>query len=191
MKRVVCALASDRNGSNSKVLAERIVETARAQGAETEVFALNALSFSGCQGCRRCKTGESRCVRNDGLTPVLNAIEMADVVVMATPVYFGQAAGQLKCLMDRMFSFLTPTFLTGKDVTRLAPGKKLVFIATQGNPDPKAFDVFATYEWGFGPNALGFEPHSVRGLGLRDPGDAAKDAALMTRIDELARQVLA
>ena len=43
-------------------------------------------------------------MQRDDLTPVFDRMERADVIVLATPVYFYSVCGQLKTLMDRCLS---------------------------------------------------------------------------------------
>ena len=84
-----------------------------------------------------------------------------------------------------------PSYLQGGDISRLAPGKKRVFILTQGAPEEAAFaDVFPPYESFFGPHWFGYEMHLLRGLGLSVPGAAADDAGLMKAAAELGKQLM-
>jgi len=93
---------------------------------------LSLTSFhTGCQACYACKTKLDRCILKDDLTPVLEAVKNSDVLVIATPTYYGDVSGQLKCFMDRTYSYLKPDYITNSQPSRLAPGKKLVFIITR------------------------------------------------------------
>ncbi|HDL65029.1 MAG TPA: flavodoxin family protein, partial [Proteobacteria bacterium] len=131
---IISLIGSPRQRGNSAVLATRLGEIARRRGARTETFFLNQLSYRGCQACLVCKTGSDRCVLEDDLTEVLEAVRQSDVLVLTTPVYFGDVASQMKAFIDRTFSFLVPDYMTNPDKSRLQPGKKLVFIQSQGNP---------------------------------------------------------
>jgi multimeric flavodoxin WrbA len=84
-------------------------------------------------------------VLEDDLAGVLAAVQEADVVVLATPVYYGDVTGQMKCFIDRSYSYLVPDYLTNPKPSRLAQ-KKLLFILTQGHPDESMFaDIFPRY----------------------------------------------
>ena len=124
----------------------------------------------------------------DDLAPVLSAVRAADVLVMTSPIYFGQVTGQLKCFIDRTYSFLRPNYMTDPNPSRLAPGKKCVFILTQGDPNEKDYDVFPVYE-GF-LKWFGYETHSIRGLGMVAATAAAERQDLLKRAEDLARQVV-
>lgn len=145
--KIVTLLGSPRKGGNSTEIANRLTDTAKGLGADTRSFELNSLTYRGCQGCYACKKSLDRCILEDDLTEVLAAVREADIVVLASPVYYGDISGQLKCFMDRTFSYLVPDYVTNKNPSRLAPGKSLVFILTQGNPDPKLFDdIYPRYD---------------------------------------------
>lgn len=145
--KIVCLLGSPRKKGNSSAIARRFLDRAKALGAETESFHLNSLSYRGCQSCYACKTKLDQCVLKDDLSPVLEAVKEADVLVMATPTYYGDLSGQMKCFVDRTYSYLKPDYLTNSQPSRLAPGKKLLFIITQGAADETMFDqVFQRYD---------------------------------------------
>jgi len=144
--KVVALLGSPRSGKNSSTIAARFTETAATLGAVTETFELNKLTYRGCQGCYACKKGLDHCVLKDDLTDVLAAVQGADVVLLSSPVYYGDITAQLKGFIDRTFSYLKVDYLTNPQPSRLN-SKKLVMVLTQGHPDEALFaDVFPRYE---------------------------------------------
>lgn len=169
--KIVSLLGSPRPKGNSSTIANLFCESAEKNGAQTQTFALNKLSYRGCQACMTCKTKLDRCVLKDDLTEVLDSIRDADVLVMATPVYYGEVSSQMKGFIDRTFSYLVPDYITNPNPSRLSPGKRMVFIQTQAQPDEKQFsDIFPRYDYffkwyGFNNNIL------IRGLGLMNIGD--------------------
>jgi multimeric flavodoxin WrbA len=191
MKRIVCVLGSPRLQGNSAAIAKRFCEEAEKLGASVETFVLNKLSYRGCQGCMACKTKLDRCVLKDDLTQVLDAVREADVLVMASPVYYGDVSSQLKAFIDRTFSYLVPDFATNPNPSRLKPGKKLVFVLAQAQPDEKLFsDIYPRYESFF--KWYGFDgSHLIRCAGVQAPGEAEKRADVMAQAAEVARALLA
>lgn len=188
--KVVCLLASPRPGSHSAAIARRFLDTAAALGADTRAFALNKLTYRGCQACYACKKRLEHCGLRDDLTQVLEAVRESDTLVLATPTFFGDVPGQLKCFIDRTYSFLTPDFETNPQKSRLEPGKKLVFVITQGHPDESVFaDVFPRYdrlmkETGFA------ESHLIRACGV-SPDSGATVEKYLAKAEELARALMA
>lgn len=184
--QLVCVLASPRPRGNSTALAERICSRLEKRGAAIRRFQLNDMVYRGCQACMACKRGSDQCVLTDDLTEVLEAIREADVLVLATPTYFGEVSGQCKMLLDRTFSFLTPDYLTNPAPTRLPPNKRLVFIQTQGSPDRERFsDIFPRYERFF--RMQGFRPiRLIRACGVREAGAVASRSDLLRETDQIA-----
>jgi len=188
--KIVSLLGSPRSMSNSSAIAHHFLKTAAELGAETRSFELNRLSYRGCQGCYACKTTIERCVLQDDLAQVLAAVAEADLLLLATPVYYGEVTSQLKGFMDRTFSFLVPDYRSNPQPSRLTP-KKLVFVQTQGNPDEELFaDIFPRYEkflrWeGFGDAKL------IRACGI-GPGSLDQVPEAVLRLaEETARQLMA
>jgi multimeric flavodoxin WrbA len=54
-----------------------------------------------CTGCGICHNGKKYCPQKDDMPEVLDKIVSADVIVMATPVYFYTMCGQMKTFIDR------------------------------------------------------------------------------------------
>ena len=143
--KIVSLLGSPRTEGNSSTIARHVLKTAATHGAKTTTYELNRLIYRGCQGCYACKTKLDTCVLKDDLTEVLEAVQGADTVILATPVYYGEITSQLKGFIDRTFSYLVPDYLTNPHPSRLTP-KKLIFVLAQGHPDETFFaDIFPRY----------------------------------------------
>lgn len=190
MKRIVCLLGSPRPGGNSAVMARAACQAAGEAGAEVRTFALNTLSYRGCQGCLACKTKAEACILKDDLTEVLEAVRACDALILATPVYFGEVTSQLKAFIDRTYSYLTPDYAFNKEKrTRLVPGKTLAFIIAQGHPREDLFtDIFPRYAYFF--NWLGFtESRLLRACKVYHLGDAEAREGLLEQARALGREL--
>lgn len=187
--KIVTLLGSPRSQGNSNAIARRFQETAANLGAEIRTFELNRLTYRGCQGCYACKKSLDHCILNDDLTEVLTAVTEADLVVLASPVYYGDVTAQLKGFIDRTYSYLKPDYLTNLTPSRLTP-KKLLFVLTQGHPDEALFaDIFPRYD-GF-LKWLGFtENHLLRLCGVGPLTVDAVPEAILTQAEELASQLV-
>lgn len=188
--KVAVILGSPRKNSNSEALAEAAVAALPPSGLEVKTVKLNDLKFSGCQACFACKSKSETCVVKDDLSPVLTQVAEADLVILASPVYIGEVTGQFKCFIDRTFSFLVPDYTANPKPTRLAPGKKLLFILTQGTPDAAAYDAPVLGHYVGFLKGLGFEVSQfvAPGLGMDDVRASHPDLvkALATQAAALA-----
>jgi multimeric flavodoxin WrbA len=183
--KIVAVLGSPRPQGNSSTLARAFLQAAGKWGAEITEYLLNQMDFKGCQGCGGCKTKSQTCILEDDLTPVLQAVRDADLLVLASPVYFGDISGQLKCFFDRTYSCINPDFSP-----RMPPGKTAVMVLTQANPEPAQFaDIFPRYErW---LKIFGFDPiRLLRVTGVRDPGEVGSQAAALDAAAALARELI-
>lgn len=106
-KKIIVLSASPVKRGNTAILVEWFTEGARSNGAQVEIVETALLKYrsTGCLSCRACqKSKKYGCVIDDGASPVLVKMAEADVIVMATPLYFYGPSAQLKLVMDRMFS---------------------------------------------------------------------------------------
>lgn len=144
--KIIHISGSPRKKSNSRNIAEQFVSKAEKNGAEVSTYILNKMDYKGCQGCLGCKNNKERCVLKDDLTEVLDGIYETDILLISTPVYFWEVPGQLKCFMDRTYSFAKDDWQTNPIPSRLPAGKKLVFVQTQGTGDEMHGDIFQKYD---------------------------------------------
>ena len=187
--KVVAVLGSPRPKGTSATLAEKFLALAGQRGFTPVVHELNSLNYRGCQGCFACKTSRNDCVLQDDLTQVLADVATADVLLLATPVYFGDPTAQLKGFIDRTFSYFAPDYRTSATPSRLAPGKKLVFIQTQGNPDETFFaDIYPKYAGFLKRNSFA-EAHLIRARGVATADDILKNDIYQQQVEQVAAAV--
>ncbi len=99
-RRVLGIYGSPRRGGNTDRLLDKALEGAKAAGAETKAVYARDLKMSGCIECGGCdKTG--KCVVQDEMQGVYPLLEEADVVLLASPVFFYGVTAQVKALIDR------------------------------------------------------------------------------------------
>ncbi len=99
-KKVLIISTSPRKGSNSDALADAFAEGARAAGNEVEKVNLAGKNIQFCRGCLACQTTQ-RCVIRDDADLIEQKMEVADVLVFATPIYYYEMSGQMKTMLDR------------------------------------------------------------------------------------------
>lgn len=189
--KISCLLGSPRQNSNSAAIARRFAETAASLGAKIETVVLNQLTYRGCQGCMACKTTSDKCVLDDGLTGVLESLKQADIVVMAMPVYCSDVPGQVKCFLDRTFSYLKPDYRSEGNPSRVPAGKKLLFIITQGAPVEELFAEIPQKYQAFLKRSMGFgETYLIRGVGVGGGGMVGVPDQYMQEADDIARSIV-
>ena len=111
-KKVLIISASPRKGGNSDLLCDQFFKGAKEAGHDVEKILLREQQINYCLGCGVCNNTHS-CVQKDGMKDLLEKMVNADVIVLATPVYFYTMDGQLKTLIDRCVPRYTE--ITNKD----------------------------------------------------------------------------
>jgi len=189
--KISCLLGSPRSKGNSAAIARRFTETAASLSASIEIVELNQLTYRGCQGCMSCKRTSDKCVLEDDLTGVLESLKQTDIVVMATPVYCSDVPGQFKCFLDRTFSYMKPDYRSEGNPSRVPPGKKLVFIITQGAPVEELFAEIPQKYQAFLKRSMGFgETFLIRGVGVGGGGMVGVPDQYMQEAEEIARSIV-
>lgn len=100
MKNVLIISASPRRGGNSDTLCDRFAQGAEESGHKVEKVFLTAKNIGYCRGCGVCNSTH-KCVQKDDMAEILDKMVGADVIVLATPVYFYSMDGQMKTFIDR------------------------------------------------------------------------------------------
>ena len=106
-KYVLVLLSSPRRGGNSDLLCDQFTKGAKQAGHHTEKIFLKDKKINYCTGCGTCFNEGKRCPQKDDMAEVLEKMISADVIVMATPVYFYTMNAQMKTLIDRTCSRYT------------------------------------------------------------------------------------
>lgn len=100
-KNVLIISASPRRHGNSDLLCDRFLEGARDAGHHAEKIFLRDKKINFCFGCMVCQSNGGKCIQKDDMAGILERMVAADVIVMATPVYFYTMNAQMKTLIDR------------------------------------------------------------------------------------------
>ena len=103
MKKVLIISASPRKGGNSDTLCDQFAKGASEAGHEVEKIRLAERNVGFCSGCYACQKLK-KCVKNDDANELVEKMLSANVIVLATPVYFYSMDAQLKALIDRSVS---------------------------------------------------------------------------------------
>ena len=103
MKVVVLNGSPHKKGNTAAAISE-LVAGAREAGNEVEVVDLAGKKVAGCLGCKYCFTHDGVCVQKDDMADVLAALDAADAVIFASPIYWFDMTAQLKAAIDRMYA---------------------------------------------------------------------------------------
>lgn len=187
MTRVVCLLGSPRPDGNSDQLAERFCGALDAHGAMVKTHTLRDLRFQGYVPDAQRAKEEALGEHHDDLEEVLEDVDRAHIVVLATPIYFCNMSGLMKQAFDRFYTFLNVQ--ANGLPNRRASNKTLVLIQVQGEGEGLYGDLLTQYApaldmLGFGRREL------LRACNVRHPGDVLQQPAILQKSDLLARALV-
>ena len=182
MKKVVAFIGSPRKNGNTATLVAEVVKGAEAAGAQVKVFPINEMNIRPCQSCFSCRK-QYGCPIDDDMKSVYEEIKQADAVVIGSPVYMLQVAGQVKVLFDRLFPLMDANFSPRCGI------KKTVMIYSQGQTGADSFKA------SFDLNAsvlqvMGLEvAETIVCTGANRPDTAAGDVKLLQRAYAAGRKL--
>ncbi len=99
-KKVLILSGSPRKGGNSDLLCDEFMRGAMEAGNIVEKIRVAEKKIGYCCACYACKN-TGICVVKDDMAEVLQKMIDADVLVLASPVYFYSIDAQLKTVIDR------------------------------------------------------------------------------------------
>ena len=104
-KKIVVLNGSPRPKGNTSSLVAEFERGAKEAGSDVTVFELDKMDIHGCKGCfGGGKNPEHPCVQRDDMDKIYPVYREADVIVLATPLYYWNFSGQLRTAFDRLFA---------------------------------------------------------------------------------------
>lgn len=185
--RVLCIAGSPRRHGNSEQLLDALARgVSTAGGTPVRLVAVDA-GAGFCLGCNACsQTGE--CVLRDGMDGVYAALDAADAVAVATPVFFATVPAPLKTLYDRCQPYWARIYALGQPAPATRrPGAILV---VGGGGDP-----FGT-QCAIAPTKSVFAVLGVAAtevlevVGPDSPSDIGRDTDSLARAEEIGRALV-
>ena len=104
-KKIIILNGSPRIKGNTSALTAAFRRGAEEAGNEVQEFFLGKMKIKGCLGCwHGGKDAEHPCTQRDDMEKIYPAYKEADVVVLASPLYYWFISGFLKNAFDRLFA---------------------------------------------------------------------------------------
>lgn len=177
-KKVLILSGSPRKGGNSDLLCDEFMRGAAETGNEVEKMRVAAKKVAPCSGCYYCTKNNGKCVHKDDMAEILQKMIDADVLVLASPVYFYSINAQLKAVIDRTVA----RWLEVKN-------KEFYYIATMADESVSSADTTIACFRGYADCVEGaVEKGIIIGNGVYESGKI-KDTAAMNKAYEMGRNV--
>ncbi len=119
---------SPRANGHTSAMVQSFVEGAKESNHTVTVIDVCKKNIRGCLACEYChRDGHTTCVQKDDMQEVYAALQQANLLVLASPIYYHNLTGQLKCTMDRFYAIGTKE--------KLPNLKKVAMLLASGDPD--------------------------------------------------------
>lgn len=128
-KKVLILSGSPRKGGNSDLLCDEMMRGAQESGNQVEKIWIREKNIGYCNACYFCKNNNGQCSIKDDMAEILDKMMSADVIVLASPVYFYSIDAQLKTVIDRSVARWTEM-----------KNKEFYYIVTAAEIDKAAMD---------------------------------------------------
>jgi multimeric flavodoxin WrbA len=119
-KQILIVKGSPRKNGNTSAMADAFAKGASENEAIITEVTLKDKSIGDCLGCGVCQRNGGICVQKDNMTEIYDAMKKADVIVLASPVYFYTWTALMKRMIDRTFA--VEPILTNKRFYLLSAG---------------------------------------------------------------------
>lgn len=160
--KAICIIGSPRSNGSSSIIVDKIIEGMREVGIEASRYCLGKVNIGFCIGCKKCYEEGGRCVQKDDMDTIMKDLFESDIVIIASPSYWGDITGQLKVFFDRN----TPYSDTNENRISIPTGKKGISVAIRaGHSDRENLHIIESIEHYYGH--LGIKPIgrlSIRGV---------------------------
>ena len=98
--KAICIIGSPKDDGNTAQVVAKIIGGMSDIGIEVARYVLGSTNIHFCKGCKSCYETR-RCIQRDDVDTILEDLLTADIVLVASPSYWGDVTGHLKVFIDR------------------------------------------------------------------------------------------
>ena len=177
-KKILVLNGSPRKHGNTAALIDQFTAGAQSAGHSVTRFNIAEMNISPCIGCLKGGMDKaSPCIQKDDMDEIYPAYETADIIVLASPLYFWSFTAQLKMAIDRIFAAIEAN-------NYAAPPKDCIMLIAAGDNSQSNFKPMIDYYKSFLSNIGWTEAGMLLAGGVNKIGDIAGNPRL-----EEARQL--
>jgi len=137
--KVLGIFGSPRREGNTETLLKEFLRGCREVGAEVEEIFLRELKISPCLEIYACRK-DGKCPIRDDMQHLYAKIGEAEILALASPVFFYSVSAQAKAFIDRCQAFWSKKYLLRQPIAPEKKSRKGVFISVGGSQGEKVFD---------------------------------------------------
>ncbi len=131
---IIILNGSPRKNGNTKFMIDAFLDGVAKNNHNITTISVCEKKISGCLACEYCHNeGNGVCIQKDDMEEIYPVLQEAEMIILASPIYYHGFTGQLQCAINRIYALDKP-----KNLKRSA-----LFLSSESN------DVFdgAIYEY--------------------------------------------
>jgi multimeric flavodoxin WrbA len=120
-QKIEILMGSPRKRGNSYLMSKMLINSLDKEKFVSNVSFLYNFEINPCVDCRACKKDAMVCILKDDMKDLYARIENADILIIATPIYWFGPSAKTKLMLDRFRPYYANKRLTGKQIALLLP----------------------------------------------------------------------
>lgn len=166
-KNILVLVGSARKDGNSDLMADAFIAEANKKGHRVTKFNVGSKHMTGCIDCKTCFSKNVPCNFDQDFNELAKLLETADVLILATPLYWYNFPAQLKAAIDKIHAY----HIGHK---KLPINESCLLACGEDKTEESFAGLIATYKL-----IAGFEGWAIRGI-VVVPGVGARGAIKQT-----------
>ena len=110
--KILVLSGSPRPRGNTAAMVDAFARGTRESGHQVEIIDVCRKKIAGCMACEYCHQKgsghERQCVQQDDMQAVYPLLDEAEMILLASPVYYHSFSGQLQCAINRIYALDKP-----------------------------------------------------------------------------------
>ncbi len=124
--KALCIVGSPKKNGCTAHIVDSIASGMKDNGIEVKTYILGEMNINYCRGCLTCNKTR-KCIQQDDMDLIITDLIDSDIILVASPSYWGDVTGQLKVFFDRS----NPYCNMGEGGTSIPAGKVGIAVAVR------------------------------------------------------------
>ncbi|MBA4422213.1 MAG: flavodoxin family protein [Syntrophus sp. (in: bacteria)] len=137
--KVLGIFGSPRRGGNTDLLLKETLKGAAAEGARAEEIRLCDFRITPCRECLSC-FNDGACVIPDDMQGIYPRLLKADIVILASPIFFYGITGWAKAMVDRSQALWARKYKLHDPALETEHKRKGFFVSVGGTKGQRMFE---------------------------------------------------
>ncbi|KZX10373.1 flavodoxin family protein [Methanobrevibacter filiformis] len=181
--KIMGIVGSPRRDGTTYTIVEKLLNSEEEQKHEYEIHRLNSLNINPCQACYYCKENDG-CDLDDDMVNLYKELYDSDLIVIGSPIYFGEVTSQTKLFIDRLYGLYNNKKREFKD-------KKVLLIYTYANSDENTYNNYIENQKKYLYDFVGFKIiETIKLHGIAEKKDYLNNKELIEKLETIKTNLI-